>query len=55
MIVTLILFGQLLGGVGKLMGPVSGNGGGGIPTNALITNTGAAFITNTGTYIVVAP
>jgi hypothetical protein len=53
--ITVILFMQMMGSVGKLMGPVNSTSGGGIPTNALVTNTGAAFITNTGAYIVTSP
>lgn len=42
----------LMGGVGVLMAPTGGNNGGGIPSNAIVTDTGLALATDTGAFIV---
>lgn len=44
----------MMGGVGNLMSPTNGNNPPtpGIPTNAIVTDTGLGLVTDTGQYIV---
>lgn len=42
----------LMGGVGSLMGPVGGNGGGGPPSNAITTEAGVPLTTEAGATLV---
>lgn len=42
----------LIGGVGVLMSPTGGNGGGGIPSNAITTESAVPLTTEAGTILV---
>lgn len=50
MILSLFVFAQMMGGVGKLMGPVSGNGTPTPPpaTFAILTESGSKLTTEAG-------